>query len=431
MTVTSSILAQVRTQGGPTAKAVGARPVRPEAGFRSTGPDLAVLADATVPEPQELEEASVSLSAPMPRNVAVLVVRPYATDHDRWAFSMQGLSSVEGIEGFGPTGPLPQPDVVLADLAQEANPHGSALPSQILGIMYGFSQENREVLWWVNELRAATENDLHLIILDYTGFEIPWELLTLPAGESGTDTYLGAAVSTTRWQDIRDARTFKDRPLQWIHEELAGRIAAFIDVQELKHGHEEKEFLTNMSAIVEQGLIEIAGLLKSPAAGFGLIYLACHCQSADTPVQYALGSLTAAGDRLVLSTLQAMKLRLFDRSKAIVFINACHSGRMLKDSKYLRTEYLRGFPEVFLSQGAMGVIGTTGFVNDEFAAAMGRWFLHELATAEEPVSKLLRRWREKVLQDLPPDRSEKDYVALLNACMYVYYGNPQSQLRIT
>jgi hypothetical protein len=368
----------------------------------------------------------------MPRNVAILVVRPDSAGDDQWTFSLQGMSSIEGISGFGPTDPLPQPDVVLADLAQQANPEGTAPPSQILGIMYGFSQENREVPWWVNELRAATGDDLHLIIRDYTGFEIPWELLTLPESENGTETYLGAAVSTTRWYDVRDHRTFQDRPLQWMHEELAGRIAAFVDEQELKHGYEEKKFLTTkLHATVEKGLKEMADRLRNSETGFGLIYFACHCQPADTPLKYALGSLTTVGYQLVLSSLQAMKLRLFDRSKAIVFINACHSGRMLRDSKYLRTEYLRGFPQVFLSNGAAGVIGTTGFVNDEFAARTARWFLHELSTTEEPVSKLLRRWRAKMVEELPADCSEKDYVALLNACMYVYYGNPQSRLRIT
>ena len=70
-------------------------------------------------------------------------------------------------------------------------------------------------------------------------------------------------------------------------------------------------------------------------------------------------------------------------------------------------------------------------MNDAFATEMANWFLRELSTTEEPVSKLLRRWREKVLRELPAERSEKDDVALLNACMYVYYGNPQSRLRIT
>jgi hypothetical protein len=431
MTMATSILVQARTEGGLTAGPVGSRQARAQVGIPSMASNQATATDASVPESQELDEASVSLNASLPGNVAVLVVQAHAIDNDRWAFSLQGLSSIEGIDGFGPTEPIAQPDVVLADLAQDVNPAGTAPPSQILGIMHGFSQENRKVPWWVNKMRAATGDDLHLIIIDYTGFEIPWELLTLPPGESGIETYLGTAVSTARWQPIYDARTFEDRPLQWTHEELAGHIAAFVDEQELKGGGKEMQVLTELHATVDNGLKELTNRLARSEAGFGLVYLACHGQPADTPVNFALGSLSATGYRLVLSKLQAMKLQLFGRSKAIVFINACHSGRMRKDNKYLRTQYLRGFPEAFLSKGAVGVIGTTGFVNDAFATEMANWFLRELSTTEEPVSKLLRRWREKVLRELPAERSEKDDVALLNACMYVYYGNPQSRLRIT
>src|SRR6516225_9721573 len=200
MTMATSILVQARTEGGLTAGPVG---------IPSMASNQATATDASVPESQELDEASVSLNASLPGNVAVLVVQAHAIDNDRWAFSLQGLSSIEGIDGFGPTEPIAQPDVVLADLAQDVNPAGTAPPSQILGIMHGFSQDNRKVPWWVNKMRAATRDDLHLIIIDYTGFEIPWELLTLPPGESGIETYLGTAVSTARWQPIYDARTFE------------------------------------------------------------------------------------------------------------------------------------------------------------------------------------------------------------------------------
>ena len=429
MSVATSILVQARTKGGPTAGPVGSGRVRTDADLPPIASGLLPPVEASTLEPQVLDEASVSLNATLPRNVAVLTVTPNEDLDDR-SFSLQGMCSIEGVNGFGPTQALPQPDVVLADLAQGVNPEESAQPSQILGIMWAFSQENGEVPRWVNELRAATGDDLHLVIQDYTGFEIPWELLTLPASESGDETYLGAAVSTTRWQYIIDT-SFEKRPPQYSHEQLAGHIAAFVDVQELKGGGKEIAVLTDLHVTVESGLKELTKLLMSAEAGFGLVYLAWHGHSAPTPAEYALGSPATTGYRLVLSALQGKKLNLFNRSKVIVFINACHSGRMRRDNKYLRTKYLRGFPEVFLSKGAVGVIGTTGFVNDEFAAKMAGWFLSKLSTTEEPVSRLLRRWRAEVLRNLLAEPTEEHEVELLNACMYVYYGNPQSQLRIT
>jgi hypothetical protein len=414
-------------EGGVTARPVGSAGFHADAGLPSSASEPAVPADISTPEPLELNEASVLLDASMPRNVAVLMVLPHATERDRWAFSLQGVSNTEGIAGFGPTEPRPQPDVVLADLAKDISPQDTTQPSQILGIMEEFSLENREVRWWVDKLRVATKDDLYLLILDFTGFEIPWELFPL-AGENDSGAYLGTAVSTARWQEIRDAKTAEDLQARSMHEELTGNVAAFVD-KELAEGGKEKQVLTQLHAIFEEDLKGLTNRLARSEAGFGLIYLACHGQWADTPVNYALGSV----DPLVLSTLQAKKLKLFDHSKVIVFINACHSGRMLRDKIRLRTETLRGFPQVFLSKGAVGVIGTTGAVNDIYAAEMADWLLSELCTAKEPepVSKLLRRWRAKVLQDLPPECSEQDYVPLLNACMYVYYGNPQSRLRIT
>jgi hypothetical protein len=203
-------------------------------------------------------------------------------------------------------------------------------------------------------------------------------------------------------------------------------------VNGLKGGGKEIELLTELHATVESRLEKLAERLIRAESGFGLVYLACHGHkpNTDTPLDYALGSSDPTGDRLVVGELQGTELHFFDHSKAIVFINACHSGRVLKDNEYLRTQYLRGFPEVFLSNGAAGVIGTTGFVNDEFATKMADWFLRSLCTSEEPVGKLLRRWREAVLKELPTVRSKEDDIKLLNACMYVYYGNPQSRLRI-
>lgn len=430
MTVATSILARARTEGGLTAGPVGSIRVRADVGNPPLDNNLAAATDANAPEPQELDEASVFLNVALPHNVAVLTVEPDETDHDRWTFRLQGRSSIEGVNGFGRTEPIAQPAVVLADLAQDVNSAG-AKPSQILGIMRGFSKENRRLPLWVNKLRAAIGDDLHLIIYDFTGFEIPWELLTLPAGESGTETYLGVAVSTARWQPIIGDAAWEDLPMQVTQEELAGRIAAFVDEQELKSSCMEIQVLAELHATVENRLKELASRLTRSEAGFGLVYLACHGQPALSPLDYALGSLAETGDRLVLGPLQAKRLLFFERSRAIVFINACHSGRVGIDNKYVRSKYLRGFPEVFLSNGAVGVIGTTGFVNDAFATEMAQWFLRSLSATEEPVSKLLRQWREKVLRDLPAECSEEDYVALLNACMYVYYGNPQSRLRVT
>jgi hypothetical protein len=320
---------------------------------------------------------------------------------------------------------------VLADLAQDVNPAASLLPSQILAVIREFSKDNRDVPLWVNTLRAAAEDDLHLVVIDHTGFEIPWELLTLPRmSPRRAETYLGAVVSTARWQDIYDDETFCDLPLQVAHEEHTGRVAAFVDVHGLKGGGQETGVLNELHATVDHGLKQLEHCLARPEAGFGLVYVACHGQWAPSLLDFALGAAAETGDRLVLGLLQAQRLAFFEQSRAIVFINACHSGRMFKENEYLDTARLRGFPELFLGKGAAGVIGATGWVNDQIATETASWFLRTLRTTDETVSKLLRRRRAEVLESLPAAPSEDDKVALLNAFMYVYYGNPLSRLRL-
>jgi hypothetical protein len=238
-------------------------------------------------------------------------------------------------------------------------------------------------------------------------------------------------VSIARWQDIYDDRTFADLRLQVNDEEHVGHVAAFVDVDGLKGGGKETGILAELRAAVDQRLKKLEARLTRPEAGFGLIYLACHGQWAPSLLDFGLGSPTADGERLVLGLLQAEQLRIFEQSKAIVFINACHSGRMFKEHEYLDTDRLRGFPELFLGKGAVGVVATTGFVNDKFATKMADWLLRTLRDTDEPVSKLLRRWRAATFERLPPaTSSEEEKVELLNAFMYVYYGNPLSRLRI-
>lgn len=428
MSTAATVVVRARTEVGPIAGPVRPRRLQGDAGKAAVAASQGQTSDIPEPAAQELSEVPVLLAHQPPPNVAFLHVQPHAIDLDRWAFSLMGASSVADLS---PTKPRARPRLVLADLAQEVNPATSRLPSQILAIIREFSRDNRDVPLWINKLRAAAEDDdLHLVIVDHTGFEIPWELLTLPQGNGRRETYLGAAVATVRWQDIIDDKTFADLPLEVAFEDHVGRIAAFVDVRELQGGGQEAGVLAELNAVIDSGLRQLEDRLSRPESGFGLVYVACHGQWAPSLLGLALGAASEDGDRLVLGLLQAKSLPFFERSKAIVFINSCHSGRMFREDEYLDTARLRGFPELFLSKGAAGVIGTTGWVNDRFATETAAWFLRTARTADEPVSKLLRRRRAEILEAMPDAPSEGDRVTLLNAFMYVYYGNPLSRLKL-
>jgi hypothetical protein len=432
MAKATSILIQARTEGGSTDPPIGSPGASEGIDPRSAPDELTLPTNVSVPKVEELTRANVLLANQPPDNVAFLHVQSHALPENQWAFSLLAASSMPVEQSPDPEKPRARPDLVLANLAQDVDPATSLLPSAILSVMRESTKENRDVAWWINELRVAVGDNLYLVVDDHTGFEIPWELLTLPESQSGPETFLGVAVSTARWQDIYDDRTFADLRLPVCEEDHLGHVAAYVDVQALKGGGTETGILTELHAAVEQGLKQLEDRLTRPEAGFGLIYLACHGHWAPSLLNFVLGSSSANGERLVLGLLQAKQLRLFEQSKAVVFINACHSGRMFKENKYLNTDRLRGFPELFLGKGAAGVIGTTGFVNDQFATKMADWLLRSLRSSDEPVSKLLRQWRTEVIKRLPsePQRSEHDRVELLNAFMYVYYGNPLGRLRI-
>lgn len=59
-----------------------------------------------------------------------------------------------------------------------------------------------------------------------------------------------------------------------------------------------------------------------------------------------------------------------------VFMNACHSGRLRKDSM-MSQDYRTGFATFFLERGARGVIGTLGKVIDQYAVKVSHIFFAE------------------------------------------------------
>jgi hypothetical protein len=331
MAEATSLLMQARTEGGSTAPPIGSPPAPAGIDRRSAADVLALSTNVSAPKVEELTRANVLLAGQPPDNVAFLHVQAHAVPENRWAFSLLAASSVPVEQSPDPDKPRTRPDTALAKLAQDVDPASSLVPSEILSVMRESTKEFRDLAWWINELRVAVGEDLYLVVADHTGFEIPWELLTLPESQSGPETYLGVAVSTARWQDIYDDRTFADLRLPVCEEEHVGHIAAYVDVQALKGGGTETGILGELHAAVEQSLKQLEDRLTRPEAGFGLVYLACHGHWAPSLLNFVLGSSSANGERLVLGLLQAKRLRLFEQSKAVVFINACHSGRMFKE----------------------------------------------------------------------------------------------------
>jgi hypothetical protein len=396
-------------------------------------PAAETLSDVEVLEPEAMQPVEASLEAGPLRNVALLHVQPHQVAEGP-AFLLLGANEVHELPW---TNPQKRPSLVLADLAQNVHPETTMMPEQILAIMRQFSMDNRDLVDWVNSLCEAHGEDLLLVVLDYTGFEIPWELLTLrPPTREGRETFLGTAVSISRWQDVRDERSWsaqygRDYPLELDEVEYGGRIVAYVD-NLVEGARLDNKALQETGATPEKCLRDLRERLLKAEAGLGLVYLATHGHYATNPLEFALGSESDADEQLVLGLLRDKEFYLFEQSDAVVFLNTCHSGRMFKEEQYLKSDRLRGFPELFLSKGARGVIATTGLVNSAFAATAAEQLIGMLRTRTLPISVLLREWRRGVVQGLPSreQRTKQDMATLLNTCMYVYYGNPRAGLRV-
>jgi CHAT domain len=182
--------------------------------------------------------------------------------------------------------------------------------------------------------------------------------------------------------------------------------------------------------------------LQRSEAGFGLVFLACHGIIGEDIRMSALGSQTDASQRWRMLEMRTMQLRLLRASRCIVFINACHSGRLKTDEKYLRDGFRRGFAERFLAKGAHGVMGTLGAVGDVYAGRIARDLLDAALQAPEvPLATHLSRLRADVVvklrnADALPGTDEnrpikQDLLLLfIYTFMYVYYGSPCTLLRM-
>src|SRR5919202_2400614 len=171
----------------------------------------------------------------LPREVAILHV--YQSGVDEYA-TLGGNANL----GLPQTDPKERPNLSLGKLVQEKE-----LPEKIRDAMYVFSFDNPELCKWLKTLRRRLGEQLCLVICDYTDFEIPWEMVGRSHDDSPNE-YLGAVVTTVRWQPIRskdDYLVLKPEP-----EECSGDAIAYVLDTELKGVGPELTLLEQLRAVI-------------------------------------------------------------------------------------------------------------------------------------------------------------------------------------
>lgn len=370
---------------------------------------VSAIADAQKADTEVFPLSKVYITAKIPPEVAILYIQ--ADGKERYRL-MGGNATIT----LPLTDPYEKPDISLDVLVQKRQ-----TPEKIRHTIKCFSRHHKELREWLKEIIQNSDCKKYLVIADHTNFEIPWELLQ-PRPESFPYEYLGALVTTVRWQNIDSDNKIT---LEFAPEECCGDTIAYTNHQELNVS-EEIMVLKKLKANIFEDIAKFHGHLQIKNTDSSFIYIAAHGIFSEDHDDIAIGVLNDEKQQLKLIDLDMNPLK----TGGIVFLNTCHSGQHQTHSRIPNCRV--GFVELFFRKGAKGVIGTLGGVGDRYAARIARDLMQ--ACWDSPslsVAALLRDIRAKVVADLEKEPTLHNHLAFIYTFMYVYYGNPMTVLRLT
>ncbi|MEU9198946.1 CHAT domain-containing protein [Streptomyces sp. NPDC048332] len=306
---------------------------------------------------------------------------------------------------------------------------GGTAPSELFKSIERWSGYQHLLTEWINRCRRAHGDALQIVILDETGFDLPWEALILPAAPEDElpGGPLGALVDLARW-----LARFPIRPtapsgavVGFFHRDMGGDQEFFQEYEHRPYFGIET-FLRSLDDV--------------PAKPTGLVYMGCH----GTFDHENLGKLTLAD--ATWADYQRLDMRVLREEEALVCLNACHSGRLV-DYDGDGLEGLRGFTQVFLEKGAGGCIVSAGEVGDTEARIMIRRIVDTVTEdPDRPVARALRTFRADVHatfaaggSDVPmmvrddgmfDAERQGNVLRVLYSLMFQYYGHPLSTVRL-
>ncbi|MDF5711350.1 MAG: CHAT domain-containing protein [Nostoc sp. S4] len=390
---------------------------------KPTPSTLSIPKDTEIPTEQELPEAKkLYITRKLPPNVAILHIYPDGQDE----YCVWGGHVYEKLD---PTEPQKKPFLSLGEQVTQR-----VYPDEIKRRMKDFSYVNLELRKWIKHLRNKFGEHLCLVISDYTDFEIPWEMLELSPYQS-PNQYIGALITTVRWRKVISVVKDDYLELEFKVDECIGKTVAYLLDTELEGARDELETLTKLQATIYQSsednsIHKFHTYLQCDYADHSFVYISCHGTFKNNPKEMTLGSEFKNNQQLNLETLKELPLNLVQKSQGIVFLNACHSAREQVDP-VIRHSYRMGFVELFLAQGARGVIGTLAAVGDIYAAEFACELIKESLTSPQlSVAAILKKLRSKAVENLGNNPTEKQLLSLIYRFMYVYYGNPMTVLRL-
>ncbi len=355
------------------------------------------------PAPKFLQKVRVRLDETRDPNTAIVLIERAASGKMR----LKGFhAEIEPLSVEG----VPQPPYCLADLDQE-EPKSKDIYAEVSG----FSRTGLEdLLKWLRNVLAAVASrgkELSLVLVEYVETRVPWEMVELDPGQP-----IGVRAVVVRWLPVMFHGMEVELDLNQVAR--SGRVLAY-----LHSGLEEDQELQKCERLSCTSVADLQRFLSAPPPRVALVYLACHGTFArDAQHATQVQSFNNLHDRIRPLDLEAPPA--LPAPRPVVFINACHSGRLCNDQE----GRLIGLPEVFLAKFADAFIGTLGPVEDTVAQGVAARLLCAAQSGSE-IPSLLRCLRAEATEQLDwsdPVRRQR-YV---NTFMYVFYGSPRTTLRL-
>lgn len=344
-----------------------------------------------------LTTCSIALNVGLPENTAILYI-----ESDDKKYRLTGWSSHERLMR---TDPIESPTYSLANFVE-----ADLDPKTIRGLITRHSRNNStKLLEWFKRLYERHGDNLCLIVADHSASELPWEMMKIE-----DRLYLGAIWKVVRWIPVRNYLLWQKLQVQ--DQEISGTVVAYLNEEVEKKV--EREALNRFRTSFCEDTDLLTKTLSEPLDTVAVVYLGCHgIFTANEEHTIAIGGL-----RNPSRNVMALDIESIDDHKGarpLLFVNACHSARLIRDN-----ERFIGLLEVFLARVANSYLGTIGPVGSLQAAEIAERIFDKGVRGTVEPAEILRELRAEAIAKLAASESKEAWLNFIYTFMYVFYGNP-------
>ncbi|MEU5553629.1 CHAT domain-containing protein [Micromonospora sp. NPDC047793] len=373
--------------------------------------------DQTAGEPTTFDPTYGRLADSLPERTALLCVTPYQEAGRQlfrlhWYFNGRPDESRPGdVQMQG------KPDFTVAQILKSRN-----WEDAYFDVLNWWVDKRRLNDWIGGLLEVATqesEEPIRLVIWDNTDYQIPWELFY----SDSNAIWLGAVVQVVRWTSIHDA----GRVARFTAEASAcnGGILA-LETEDIygPDGPVLDAPLARYGCTPVRTMKQLLTALDDPSRRVGLVLVRCHGVYGENVNEFELGAMR-------MNRYGEFSMLALRRFPAVVFLNACDTASATSTGRHSFAA-TRSFAELFLRRGACSVVATLGQIDWDFSHDFAARLLGAEGQEQRLTDILLEQRRKAVMrtQGRHEDRDEYDFQAFFQGFAYVYFGHPDTTLKL-